>query len=88
MRKSTKEKITRTPIDEQQFVKVWARVHKEGGSLQDVADEVGCSYAGAKNKADKLVEEGVKLPELKKYRGAKRDVDALNATLKAELAKK
>lgn len=86
---STKEKITRTPIDESKFIKVWARVHLAGGSLQDVADEIGCSYAGAKNKAEKLVEDGVKLPELKRGRGPKqRDVKALNEALKAELAKK
>jgi hypothetical protein len=88
-RTTAKEKITRTPIDEAKFVKVWARVHLEGGSLQDVADEIGCSYAGAKNKADKMVEDGVKLPELKRGRGPKqRDVKALNEALKAELAKK
>lgn len=85
----SKEKITRTPIDEHQFVKVWARIHKEGGGIQEVADAIGCSYAGAKNKADKLVEHGVRLPELKKGRGPKTlDVAALNAELKAELAKK
>lgn len=88
-RKISKEKIVRTPIDEAEFVKVWARVHKDGGTLQDVADEIGCSYAGAKNKAEKLVEDGVKLPDLKHGRGPKkRDVDALNASLKAELSKK
>lgn len=88
-RKIAKEKITRTPIDEAKFIKVWARVHNEGGSLQDVADEMGCSYAGAKNKADKLIEDGIKLPELKRGRGPKqRDVKALNDILKAELAKK
>lgn len=89
-RKTTTTKtIVRTPIDEDQFIKVWARVSKEGGSLQDVAEEIGCSYAGAKNKAEKLVEDGVKLPELKKGRGPKkRDVEALNAALKNELAKK
>lgn len=88
-RRSAKEKIVRTPIDETEFVKVWARVHREGGGLQHVADEIGCSYAGAKNKAEKLVEEGVKLPELKKGRGPKAiDVAALNAEIKAELAKK
>lgn len=88
-RKSTKEKIVRTPIDEEKFVKVWARVHNDGGGLQDVADEIGCSYAGAKNKAEKLVEEGVKLPELKRGRGPKqRDIKALNDALKTELSKK
>lgn len=88
-RKTAKEKITRTPIDEENFIKVWARVHREGGGLQEVAEEIGCSYAGAKNKAERLVEDGIKLPELKKGRGPKqRDVKALNEVLKAELAKK
>lgn len=87
-RRSTKQKITRTPIDESELIKVWARVHREGGGLQDVANELGCSYAGAKNKAEKLIEGGVKLPALKKGRGPKIvDADALNAELKAELAK-
>lgn len=86
---STKQKITRTPIDESEFIKVWARVHREGGGVQDVANELGCSYAGAKNKAERLMEEGVKLPALKKGRRRKvLDVDALNAELKSELAKK
>ena len=86
---TAKEKITRTPIDEAKFIKVWARVHLAGGSLQDVAQDIGCSYAGAKNKAERLVEDGIKLPELKRGRGPnKRDVKALNEILKTELAKK
>lgn len=88
-RRFAKEKIIRNPIDESEFIKVWARVFREGGGLQNVADDIGCSYAGAKNKAEKLVEGGVPLPELKKGRGKKViDVAALKAELKAELAKK
>lgn len=88
-RKLAKEKIVRTPIDESEFIKIWARVFREGGGLQHVADDVGCSYAGAKNKAERLLEKGVKLPKLKKGRGEKIiDVEALNSELKAELAKK
>lgn len=89
-RKATKDKqIVRTPIDEENFIKVWARVHKDGGSIQDVADEIGCSYAGARNKGETLIESGIPLPELKKGRGPKkRDVEALKASLKAELSKK
>lgn len=87
-RMNTKQKITRTPIDESEFIKVWARVYREGGGLQDVADELGCSYAGAKNKAERLIEDGLKLPELKKGRRSKvYDIAALNAELKSELAK-
>ena len=88
-RMSTKNKIVRTPIDESVFIKAWARAFREGQGVQEVADEIGCSYAGAKNKAERLIEGGVKLPELKKGRGRKNiDISALNAELKAELAKK
>lgn len=87
-RMNTKQKISRTPIDENELIKVWARVYREGGGLQDVADELGCSYAGAKNKAERLIEDGLKLPELKKGRRAKvYDIAALNAELKSELNK-
>lgn len=87
-RMNTKQKISRTPIDENELIKVWARVYREGGGLQDVADELGCSYAGVKNKAERLIEDGLKLPELKKGRRSKvYDIAALNAELKNELAK-
>lgn len=85
----TNKKIVRKPIDESEFIRVWARVFREGGRLQDVADELGCSYAGARLKSIKLLESGVKLPVLKIGRGPKViDPSALNAELKAELAKK
>jgi len=87
-RMNTKQKISRTPIDENELIKVWARVYREGGGLQDVADELGCSYAGVKNKAERLIEDGLKLPELKKGRRSKvYDIATLNAELKNELAK-
>lgn len=83
------KKITRTPIDEKEFVKVWARVHKAGGSLKDVATHLNCSYAGAKNKADKLAEGGIQLPELKRGRGPKVvDIAGLKNLLKEEMGKK
>lgn len=83
------KKITRKPIDEKDFVKAWVRVQKAGGSLKDVAEELGCSYAGAKNKADKLAESGIQLPALKKGRGPKIvDVAALKNLVKDEMARK
>jgi hypothetical protein len=88
-RMSAKEKIQRTPIDESEFIKAWARVHREGGNVQDVAELLGCSYAGARNKSEKLIEAGIPLPELKKYRKRKEiDVAGLKAELKSELSKK
>ena len=84
----TTKKIIRKPIDESEFIKVWARVYREGGRIQDVADEIGCSYAGARSKSIKLLERGVKLPVLKMGRGPKEiDVNALNSELKKELSK-
>lgn len=84
-----KKNIVRNPIDEKDFVKAWARVHKSGGGIQDVAAEIGCSYAGAKNKAEKLAEHGIPLPELKKGRGAKViDAAELKNILKEEMGKK
>jgi hypothetical protein len=81
-------KIVRKPIDEKEFVKTWARIHRTGGGIQDVAMEIGCSYAGAKNKAENLVEKGIPLPELKKGRGSKQiDVASLKNILEEELAR-
>lgn len=89
MTKIAKEKVSRPRIDEEKFVKVWARVHNAGGSLQDVADEVGCTAGGASTKAKALIEEGVPLPKLNRASNKKtRDVKALKDTLRAELSKK
>lgn len=83
------KKITRTPIDEKEFVKVWVKVHKAGGGLKDVAAELNCSYAGAKNKAERLAEHGIQLPDLKKGRGAKTiDAAILKSLLKDEMGKR
>ena len=87
-RKNTKQKIVRSPIDENELIKAWARVYREGGGIQDVADELGCSYAGALSKSKILIKVGVPLPPLKKFRRSKvYDVDALKSELKLELAK-
>lgn len=84
-----KKNIVRKPIDEKDFVKAWARVHKAGGGIQDVAAEIGCSYAGAKNKAERLAEHGISLPQLKKGRSAKViDASELKNILKEELSKR
>jgi hypothetical protein len=85
---TTKEKVSRPRIDEAKFIKVWAKVHNKGGHLQDVADEIGCSHAGASTKAKSLIEAGIKLPKLERApRKSGRDVKALNEVLKAELSK-
>jgi len=79
-------KIERKPINESVFVKAYMKVHHIGGGLMDVSRELGCSYAGARVKAEKLSEAGVNLPELKIGRTAKNfDVAALNAAIQEEL---
>lgn len=88
-RKSTKEKVSRPRIDEEKFIKVWAKVHNKGGHLQNVVDEIGCTLGGASAKAKKLLDEGVPLPKLARApRSNGRDVKTLKEILKAELAKK
>lgn len=89
MTKIAKEKVARPRIDEEKFVKVWARVHNAGGSIHDVATEFGCSSAGASTKAKVLIEAGIPLPKLNRASNKKtRDVKALKETLRAELSKK
>jgi len=84
-----KKNIVRNPIDEKDFVKAWVRVHKSGGGIQEVATEIGCSYAGAKNKSEWLAEHGIQLPDLKKGRGSKQiDAAALKNLIKEEMSKK
>jgi hypothetical protein len=88
-KKATKEKISRPRIDEAKFIRVWAQVHKRGGHLQDVADELGASYPGVSLKAKKLLEEGIPLPALPRApRKSNRDVGQLKDILKSELSKK
>lgn len=89
LKKTAKEKIVRPRIDEEKFIKVWAKVHNRGGHLKDVADEMGCSLAGASVKAKNLIESGIPLPKLARApHKANRDVKALKESLRAELSKK
>lgn len=87
--KTAKENVSRPRIDEDKFVKVWAKVHNEGGCLQDVAEEIGCTPSGASTKAKILIEAGVPLPKLNRAsRSKNRDVKALKDLLRSEMAKK
>jgi hypothetical protein len=81
------EKRGRVRIDDVQFVDVWLKHYKAGGTLHDVAAELGCSYGGAAQKAKVLQEDdGVELPELTNRR-RKVDAAALNDRIKKALAK-
>lgn len=86
---TTKEKVSRPRIDDDKFVKTWVKVFNKGGHLQDVADEIGCSLAGASSKAKSLIEDGVPLPKLERApRKKNRDVKSLKEIIKNEIVKK
>lgn len=80
----TEKKVRRPRIDTDNFVKVWVAVANRGGSVSDVASEVGCSVAGAMTKRKKLCEEGAELPPLAGER-KKPDISSINDYIKANL---
>lgn len=77
----TETKIRRPRIDNQTFVKVWMKVHAEGGNQSAVAEELGCTPAGVNGKYKRFIKDGVNLPPLTGGRSRKVDVDALNALI-------
>lgn len=72
-------------VDAASFVDAWVGAYENGGSQADVAKTLGCSGANVSNRAKKLREAGVDLPELKVARGVKLDIESLNARLKARI---
>lgn len=72
-------------VDAAAFVDAWVSAYEAGGNQSDVARSLGCSAANVSNRAKKLKEAGVDLPELTVVRGVKLDVDALNERLKARI---
>lgn len=72
-------------VDAQTFVDTWCDVYENGGNQSDVARRLGCSPANVSNRAKKLRDAGVDLPELMVVRGVKIDIDALNARLRERI---
>ena len=72
-------------VDAASFVDAWMDAYDKGGNQSDVARTLGCSAANVSNRAKKLREAGVDLPELTVTRGVKLDVESLNARLKARI---
>ena len=72
-------------VDAASFVDAWMDAYDNGGSQATVAKTLGCSGANVSNRAKKLRDAGVDLPELKVARGVKLDIDALNERLKARI---
>lgn len=73
--------IKRPRINKEDFIKAWATVYKNGGTMNDVAKALGCTPAGVATKSKKLIGEGVNLPELNKKRADSTDVTGLNKLL-------
>ena len=72
-------------VDAASFVDAWVKIYEQGGSQSDVAREIGTSAANVSNRAKKLRDAGVDLPELTVTRGVKLDIESLNARLKARI---
>ena len=72
-------------VDASSFVDAWMDAYDNGGNQSDVARRLGCSAANVSNRAKKLREAGVDLPELTVVRGVKLDIDALNARLRERI---
>jgi hypothetical protein len=83
MKMETKKEIKRPRIDKEDFIRAWTTVYNNGGNQIDVAEILGCTQAGVASKSKKLLEEGVKLPELKKKRKDSTDVEALNKLIES-----
>jgi hypothetical protein len=77
----TKKEIKRPRINKDDFIRAWMTVYNNGGNQIDVAEILGCTQAGVASKSKKLVEEGVKLPELKKKGST--DVEGLNKLIES-----
>ena len=81
---TTKNKENKRPrIDKADFTKAWITVYNNGGNQSDVAEILGCSLGGVNTKSKTLIEEGVKLPDLKKKRKDLTDVDGLNKLIES-----
>ena len=72
-------------VNAHDFIDVWCDVYANGGNQSDVARTLGCSAANVSNRAKKLREAGVDLPELTVTRGVKLDIESLNERLKARI---
>ena len=72
-------------VDAASFVDAWMDAYDNGGNQSDVARTLGCSAANVSNRAKKLREAGVDLPELQVTRGVKLDIESLNERLKARI---
>ena len=69
-------KSNRPRIDKLTFVQMYLQVHREGGTIQDVADRLGMAKNSATVKASQIRQLGYDLPVLKQQR-QKTDLSAL-----------
>lgn len=72
-------------VDAASFIDAWVDAYENGGNQSDVARRLGCSAANVSNRAKKLRDAGVELPELTVTRGVKLDIESLNARLRERI---
>jgi hypothetical protein len=60
--------MARNYVDSVTFVKTFLSVHREGGTIQEVADRLGMQKPSATVKASQLRQAGVNLPKLGQMR--------------------
>jgi hypothetical protein len=76
----------------EEFVRTWTRVYRQGGTMADIASELGMKTANARAKAKNLRPYGVNLPRFRRsriYAIQKRyDISRLNDIIQEELDKR
>lgn len=60
-----RKKNSTTTCTIEKFVSVWCKHHRQGGTINDVAEELGCGKRGVGFRRDRLKRDGVILPKLK-----------------------
>ena len=62
MPRKKKHKTDSCTIEE--FISVWCKHHKKGGTINDVAEELGCAKKSIISRRHRLQKDGVILPKL------------------------
>lgn len=76
----------RRDISHEEFIKAWGKAWRNGGSIDDVAKDLGTSRGHAYSRADWLRKAGVKLPNFKNRQWLSDDyIDELNNLAEKEI---
>ena len=71
-------------VTAERFIEVWAGAVKNGHNLTWVARQLGIGETPVRQRAERMRKQGVKLPELAKYRAS--DAKRLNRIMEKKLA--